>query len=65
MPFCIQSDSGFGNRLADHWADIACHVTAEPSLSVTKRRSGARGTRRHDGIGDLPSDADLLMLVCC
>ena len=44
-------------------ADIACRVTAEPTLSVTMRRSGARGTRRHDGIGDLPSEAGLLMLV--
>jgi hypothetical protein len=32
-------------------------MTAELSLSVTKRRSGARGTRRDDGIGDLPSEA--------
>ena len=44
-------------RTGDRSADIACRVTAEPLLSVTKGRSGARGTRRHDGIGDLPSDA--------
>jgi hypothetical protein len=38
----------------NNWADIACRMTAKPLLSVTKIRSGARGTRRHDGIGDLP-----------
>jgi hypothetical protein len=45
-------------------ADIARRVTAELSLSVTKR-SGTRRTRRHGGIGDLPPEAGLLMRVCC
>jgi hypothetical protein len=46
------------------WADLTCRTTAELSPSVTKRRSGTRRTRRHDGIGGLPSEAGPLVLVC-
>ena len=41
--------------------NLACHTTAELSLSVTKRRSGTRRTQRQDGIGDLPYEVGLLV----
>ena len=63
-----------------HWADIACRTTAELSPSVTKRPSGKTGAWvspgysrlaladaqqcNDDVIGDLPTEADLLVLVC-
>jgi hypothetical protein len=63
---------------ASRTADIACRTTAELSSPVAKRTSGkqvpgqsrysclalADAQQRYDVIGDLPSEAGLLVLVC-